>query len=296
MTEIITSLAAVSARYEAVFCDLWGCLHNGVAPYPAAVAALQAYRAAGGVVVLLTNSPRPSSNVIRQLNGMSVPADCYDLVVSSGDAAQYALVTGAVGRRVHHIGAPKDQVFFTDFTDDLKMIAANQPAITQVALTDAEGIVCTGLFDDQLETPDDYRAALLLGKTRGLPMLCANPDIVVDLGHKRIYCAGAIAQAYEAIGGTALYFGKPHPPIYDLARRRLAVLMAQDDVPVLCIGDGIATDVQGGQSEGIDTLFITGGLAADQFGPDVTNPDQAMLDAWLDEKMLTTTFAMAFLR
>lgn len=296
MTDIIAYLADVSARYEAVFCDLWGCLHNGVAPYPAAVAALRTFRAGGGTVLLLTNSPRPKSSVIKQLDGMGVPRDCYDEVVSSGDAAQYALVTGAVGRQVYHIGAPKDQVFFTDFADDLNMIAAKQPAITQVALSEAEGIVCTGLFDDETETPDDYRAALLLAKTRGLPMLCANPDMVVDLGHKRIYCAGAIAQAYEAMGGTALYFGKPHPPIYDLARRRLTALMARDDVPVLCIGDGIATDVQGGQSEGIDTLFVTGGLAADQFGPDKSNPIKDMLEGWLAEKMLSPTFAIGYLR
>ncbi len=296
MTEIIASLADVSPRYEAVFCDLWGCLHNGVTAFPNAVAALRAYRADGGTVLLLTNSPRPKSSVIKQLDGLGVPRDCYDEVVSSGDAAQYALVTGAVGRRVFHIGAPKDQVFFTDFADDVAMIAAKEDPIVQVALNDADGIVCTGLFDDQTETPDDYTAQLLLAKTRGLPMLCANPDIIVDLGEKRIYCAGAIAQAYEDKGGTALYFGKPHPPIYDLARRRLSALMARDDVPVLCIGDGIATDIQGGQSEGIDTLFITGGLAADQFGEDSSNPNKDLLETWLAEKMLSPTYAVGFLR
>ena len=132
------------------------------------------------------------------------------------------MLSGAVGRKVHHIGAPKDEAFFTDFADDLAAFAATQPPIHRVPLNDAEGIVCTGLADDLTETPDDYRAALLLGKTLGLPMLCANPDIVVDMGDKRLYCAGALAQAYEEMGGTALYFGKPHPPIYDLARRRLA--------------------------------------------------------------------------
>ena len=296
LTDIITNLAAVSARYEAVFCDLWGCLHDGVKPFPAAVAALQAYRAAGGTVLLLTNSPRPKSSVISQLDAIGVPRDSYDEVVSSGDAAQYALVTGAVGHRVFHIGAPKDKVFFTDFADDVAMIAANEPPIVQIPLAEAEGIVCTGLFDDQTETPDDYRAALLLAKTRGLPMLCANPDLVVDMGDKRLYCAGAIAQAYETMGGTALYFGKPHPPIYDLARRRLTALMAREDVPVLCIGDGIATDVQGGQSEGIDTLFVTGGLAASQFGPDSANPIKDMLESWLAEKMLSPTFSIGHLR
>ncbi|WP_128516154.1 TIGR01459 family HAD-type hydrolase [Tabrizicola thermarum] len=295
MTQIIRALADLTGRYDAVFCDLWGCLHNGKAAYPAAVAALQGFRATGGKVVLLTNAPRPKSSVIDQLDGLGVPRDAYDLVVTSGDAAQMGMLSGAVGRRVHHIGAPKDEVFFTDFAEDLAAYAATQPPITRVPLQEAEGIVCTGLRDDLTETPEDYRASLLLGKTLGLPMLCANPDIVVDMGDKRLYCAGALAKAYEDMGGTALYFGKPHPPIYDLARRRLAQT-GLTDAQILCIGDGIFTDIQGGIGEGLDTLFITGGLEADRFGPDVENPDPARLDAWLGAKELSPTFAMGRLR
>lgn len=296
MTEIIRSLSDLSGRYDAVFCDLWGCLHNGQTAYPAAVSALQTFRAGGGRVVLLTNAPRPKSSVIKQLDGLGVPRDAYDLVVTSGDAAQLGMLSGAVGRRVHHIGAPKDEVFFTDFAEDLAAYAATQPPIQRVALKDAEGIVCTGLRDDLTETPEDYRSALLLGKTLGLPMLCANPDIIVDLGDKRLYCAGALAQAYEEMGGTALFFGKPHPPIYDLARRRLAEAGGPADPRILCIGDGIFTDIQGGIGEGLDTLFITGGLEADRFGPDVENPDRGRLDPWLEAKELSPTFAMGRLR
>ncbi len=295
MTQIIRTLADLTGRYDAVFCDLWGCLHNGKAAYPAAVAALQGFRATGGKVVLLTNAPRPKSSVIDQLDGLGVPRDAYDLVVTSGDAAQMGMLSGAVGRRVHHIGAPKDEPFFTDFAEDLAAYAETQPPITRVPLQQAEGIVCTGLRDDLTETPEDYRASLLLGKTLGLPMLCANPDIVVDMGDKRLYCAGALARAYEDMGGTALYFGKPHPPIYDLARRRLAQT-GLTDAQILCIGDGIFTDIQGGIGEGLDTLFITGGLEADRFGPDVENPDPARLDAWLGAKELSPTFAMGRLR
>lgn len=295
MTEIIRSLAELSGRYDAVFCDLWGCLHNGKTAYPAAVAALQSYRAAGGKVVLLTNAPRPKASVVKQLQTLGVPRDAWDIVVTSGDAAQMGMISGAVGQMVHHIGAPKDDVFFTDFADDLADYARTRPAIHCVALDQATGIVCTGLKDDMTETPDDYRAALLLGKTLGLPMLCANPDIVVDLGDKRLYCAGALAEAYEAMGGTALYFGKPHPPIYDLARRRLAE-SGVTDPQILCIGDGIATDVQGGMSEGLDTLFITGGLAADAFGPDVDTPDERLLADWLAARQLSPTLAMGRLR
>jgi HAD superfamily hydrolase (TIGR01459 family) len=295
MTEIIRSLADLSGRYDAVFCDLWGCLHNGQTAYPAAVSALQGFRNAGGKVVLLTNAPRPMASVIKQLQALSVPPDAWDIVVTSGDAAQMGMLSGAVGQMVHHIGAPKDEVFFTDFADDLREFALTQPVIHRVPLQEAQGIVCTGLKDDMTETPDDYRATLLMAKTLGLPMLCANPDIVVDLGDKRLYCAGALAQAYEQMGGTALYFGKPHPPIYDLARRRLTEAGVTDP-QVLCIGDGIATDVQGGMGEGLDTIFITGGLAADEFGPDVANPDAGLLAAWLEDRQMSPTYAMGFLR
>ena len=296
MTEIIRSLADLSGRYDAVFCDLWGCLHNGKTAFPAAVAALQAYRKSGGKVVLLTNSPRPKSSVVKQLNDFGVPQNAWDLLVTSGDAAQMGMLSGAVGQKVHHIGAPKDEVFFTDFADDLRDYALTQPVIHRVPLDQAEGIVCTGLKDDLTETPQDYRAALLMGKTLGLSMLCANPDIIVDLGDKRLYCAGALAQLYEEMGGTTLYFGKPHPPIYDLARRRLDADGGLSDPRILCIGDGISTDIQGGMGEGLDTLFITGGLEADRFGPDVEQPDQALLDGWLATKSLSATFAMGRLR
>lgn len=296
MTEIISRFSEISARYDAVLCDLWGCLHNGKTPFPAAVAALQTYRANSGRVILLTNAPRPKTSVINQLDAMSVPRDAWDDVVTSGDAAQYAMLSGAVGRRVHHIGAAKDQTFFTDFGDDLKAFAASQDTIEQVAMKDATGIVCTGLADDATETPDDYHVRLLLAKNLDLPMLCANPDIVVHMGDQLLYCAGALAQAYEKLGGTTLYFGKPHPPIYDLARRRLVEMGLSDDAQLLAIGDGINTDVQGAISEGIDALFITGGIAADQFGSDSNTPNQALLTKWLDAQQLSPSFAMGHLR
>jgi HAD superfamily hydrolase (TIGR01459 family) len=295
MTEIITSLSQISARYDAVFCDLWGCLHNGKTPFPAAVAVLQAFRAQGGRVVLLTNAPRPNSIIVKQLDDMGVPRDAWDLVVSSGDATQQALLSGAVGTRVYLIGALKDEPFFTDFSDDLQSLAA-QTKIERVALKDATGIVCTGLADDLTETPADYRATLLMGKTLGLPMLCANPDIIVDMGDKRLYCAGALAAEYEEMGGTVMYFGKPHPPIYDLARRRLAAMGLRDDASVLCIGDGIGTDVQGAMGEGLDVLFVTGGIAAAEFGADSSNPNKDLLEDWLSEKRLSPTFSIGLLR
>ena len=290
MTDIIANLADLGTRYDAVFCDLWGCLHNGKTPFPAAVAALQAFRARGGRVLLLTNAPRPKSSVISQLDAMSVPRDAWDDVVTSGDATQYAMLDGAVGHRVFFIGAPKDEVFFTDLPD------GRPNTVTRVALAQAEGIICTGLTNDLTETPADYRATLLQCKINGLPMLCANPDVIVDFGDKRLYCAGALAEAYEAMGGTVFYFGKPHPPIYDLARRRLATLTGGKDMTILAIGDGITTDVQGGMSEDIDTLFVTGGIAATEFGPDPANPDKTLLDQWLAARSMSPTFSIGLLR
>lgn len=293
MTRILTSLSDVSASYNALFCDLWGCLHNGRAPYPAAVAALQAFRAGGGHVVLLTNAPRPSQFVMAQLDRMGVPRDAWDLVVSSGDAAQYAMLSGAVGTRVWHLGPEKDDGFFKDLPE-------NAPATTieRVALEDAEGIVCTGPFDELSEVPEDYRARLLHAKARGLKLLCANPDLVVDMGDKRIYCAGALAALYTEMGGESLYFGKPHPPIYDLARRRLAALTGHEpeNATILAIGDGIATDVQGAIGEGIDALFVTGGLAAEEFGQDIENPAPALLDRWLEDQQMSPAYAIGRLR
>ncbi|MCT2540847.1 TIGR01459 family HAD-type hydrolase [Sedimentimonas flavescens] len=292
MTRIVQSLAEISASYDALFCDLWGCLHNGVAPFPEAVAALQAFRAKGGKVVLLTNAPRPSKYVIATLDRMGVPKDAYDLVVSSGDAAQDAMFAGAVGSKVWQLGPEKDDGFFTEVPPEWQ----GQSSIERVPFEEAEGIVCTGPFDELNEVPEDYRPKFLLAKMRGLPMLCANPDIVVDLGEQRIYCAGALAALYEEMGGTALYFGKPHPPIYDLARRKLAAVGLPEDAGILAIGDGINTDVMGAAGEGIDALFVTGGLAVDQFGPDRRNPSPELLTAWLAARQQDPTYTISTLR
>ena len=294
MTELIASLSQISARYDTLLCDLWGCLHNGKAPFPAAVAALQAFRAKGGRVVLMTNAPRPNSFVIKQLQGMDVPDDAWDLVVSSGDAAQDAMFAGVVGQRVYHLGPDKDNGFFTEIPENWR---GGEP-IERVPLADAEGIVCTGPFNELTETPEDYRTTFLYAKTKGLKLLCANPDIVVDLGDRRIYCAGALAQLYDQMGGTSLYFGKPHPPIYDLARRRLGDLLGHEieNGTMLAVGDGFDTDIRGGVAEGIDALFVTGGILTDEFGADADNPDKGLLDAWLARMDVSPTFAIGKLR
>ncbi|MEM6477709.1 MAG: TIGR01459 family HAD-type hydrolase [Pseudomonadota bacterium] len=287
---IIHSLAEVSADYDALFCDLWGCVHDGVRPFPAAIEALRAWRAAGKIVLLVTNAPRHRASVAEQLGHLGVPEDCWDDIASSGDSARAAMFTGAVGARVYFIGQPHDQAFF----DPLRLIE-NPVKITQVPLAEAEGIVCCGPFEP-LNDPEESRADLLFAKQKRLPLLCANPDIVVDRGDKREWCAGKLAEMYTEMGGTSLYFGKPHPPIYDLARRRLSAL--GHDIPnsrILAVGDGIHTDVEGANGEDIDSLFITGGLAAAETQTRDT-PDAEKLDAFLTKSQITPTYSIGFLR
>ncbi|MGY6635374.1 MAG: TIGR01459 family HAD-type hydrolase [Alkalilacustris sp.] len=294
MTRILDRLADIAPDYDVLLCDLWGCLHNGERPYAPAVAALEAFRAGGGRVVLLTNSPRPESGVAKQLESIGVPRGAYDCIVSSGDAAQAGMVAGAVGRRVWHLGPEKDHRFFTALPEHL---AAEAP-IERVDFDAAEGIVCTGQFSDD-DHPDDYRGRFLAARERGLKLLCANPDIVVDHADRRLWCAGALARLYTEMGGESLYFGKPHPPIYDLARRRLAALGGMPaNERILAVGDGLHTDVQGAIAEDIDVILVTGGLAAAETGTaDMTaQPDRDRLAGFLEGKALSPTFAMGGLR
>lgn len=294
MTKIIENLNQVSDRYEAVFCDLWGCLHNGVKPFAEAVSALEEFRSSGGKVLLLTNAPRPSSTVRGQLDRIGVDRALYDGIVASGDAARAALASGTFGTRVYHLGPPKDDSFFENLeTEDFYQ----GKDIERVSLDEAESVICTGLLDDQTETPDDYRAVLLESKNRGLKLLCANPDIIVHFGNKQLYCAGALAAAYTEMGGESLYFGKPHPPIYELARNRLTAIAGRiiPDNKILCIGDGVKTDIQGAVAEDLDSLFITSGIACDETmsGGQI---DPAGLAAFLDAVQLTPTYSIAHLR
>ena len=290
MTQIVNALSDISAQYDALFVDLWGCVHNGVHAFDAANKALIEYRAGGGIVVLVTNSPRPRAQVEQQLADFGVARDAWDSIASSGDSARSALFLGAVGQKIYFIGTDAELPFF----EPLKLI--DDPIqISHVPIEAAEGIVCTGLPTAD-GTPDDVRAPLLYAKHKGLKLLCANPDIIVDRGEKREWCAGAVAQAYTEMGGTSLYFGKPHAPIYDLARRRLSAIRPNiSDDRILAIGDGITTDIQGAIGEGIDSLFITGGLAAKETAT-VTQPDPEKLSQYVAEKQLDPTYSIGFLR
>lgn len=291
MSRIIQSLAEISDAYEALFVDLWGCVHNGVMALPDAVAALQQYRRRGGIVVLLTNAPRPRDSVKTQIEGFGVPADAWDTIATSGDSARSAMYRGAVGEKVYFMGDPLNDA---GFFDPIKVVD-NPVEITRVPLAEAEGIVCCGPFDPQAD-PDVNRADFLYAKQKGLKLLCANPDIVVDRGETREWCAGALARLYTEMGGESLYFGKPHPPIYDLARRRLSELgKTIPDSAILAIGDGIHTDIAGAMGEDIDSLFISGGLAATETKTS-HQPDENALSAYLEKEMSNPTYTIGHLR
>ena len=291
MTRIITSLSEISDRYQALFVDLWGCVHDGVRALPEAVAALQAYRRGGGTVILVTNSPKPRAGVRTQLAQFGVPEDAWDSIATSGDSARAAMFRGAVGSKVWFMGEEaRDAGFF----EPIKVIDDTVP-VTRVALEEAEGIVCCGPFDP-LADPALNRPQFLYAKQKGLKLLCANPDIVVDRGGVREWCAGALARLYAEMGGTSLYFGKPHPPIYDLARRRLAEFgQVPADSAILAIGDGLHTDIQGAMGEDIDSLFVTGGLAAAETKT-THQPDPEALSAYVAAQMITPSFAIGQLR
>ena len=290
MSQIITSLAEISDRYDALFCDLWGCVHDGLTPFADAISAMQSFRTKGGTVMLVTNAPRPHAPVRKQLQRIGVPDNAYDGIATSGDSARAAMFCGAVGQNIYFIGQTHDQDFFSPLE-----LVEDPKTITQVTLEEAEGIVCCGPFDP-LADLQEMQPQLLFAKSKGLKLLCANPDIVVDRGNTREWCAGALAKLYTEIGGESLYFGKPHSPIYDLARLRLNTLgKSIPDSRILCVGDGVLTDIDGALGEELDSLFITGGLAARETKT-VDQPEPQALEDYLTQEMMQPTYSIGKLR
>lgn len=265
----LDKLADIADGYDAIFCDVWGVLHNGVRSWSAAWQALAAERAAGRAVVLITNAPRPQGPVREQLAGLGVPAEAYDAVVTSGDVTRALIAENA--RSVFHIGPDRDQSLY----DGLDVEMAEE--------RDAASVVCTGLFDDENETPEDYCEMLQRLRARNLPFICANPDIVVERGDRLVYCAGALAKEFGLMGGRTLIAGKPHAPIYDAAMERAAEALGRPAARerVLAIGDGMTTDVKGAMDYGIDLLFISDGIHAREYGVP-GNPDPQRLADHLD--------------
>ncbi len=256
---IIDRLASIAERYDVVLSDVWGVLHNGRAAFPAAVDALTRFRAGGGTVVLITNAPRPHGPVVQQLDHLSVTRDAYDAIVTSGDAT-LALIEARGLAPLHHIGPPRDVALF----DELRAKTGLVPPL--VGLDEAEHVVCTGLIDDSIETPDDYAGVLETMRAKGLDMICANPDVVVHIGDRLIYCGGALAERFETMGGTVHFAGKPHAPIYQVALKTADHQRGKTTDPrrILAIGDALRTDVAGAAGQGIDCLFVAAGIHRDE--------------------------------
>lgn len=277
--EIIQHIAPVAGTRAAWFVDIWGVMHNGAVPFERAVTACQTFHKQGGVVILVSNSPRPNHGVAEQLDAIGVSRDAYDLIVSSGDASK-KLIHDLGPRPVFHLGPARDLSIYAGFKG------------TRTSEQEAEAIVCTGLFDDETETPEDYTALLTHLAGRGLPMICVNPDVRVERGGKLIYCAGALANAYSQMGGRVHFAGKPYPPIYAMAMAVLSEKLGRNVSPrdVLAIGDGVHTDIEGAGRAGIDAVFVAsrvhvtatrldGAALAELFdGQDFPAPIAAMTD------------------
>ncbi|TPI57166.1 MULTISPECIES: TIGR01459 family HAD-type hydrolase [unclassified Mesorhizobium] len=267
--DIIGSLEDVSKNYSAILCDVWGVVHNGETHFPAAASALAAARTAGIPVVLITNSPRRSADVVAQMNVIGVPPWAYDRVVTSGDVTRDLIVEGP--RKIFHVGAERDLTLYDGLDVDL------------VEEFEASGVVCTGLFDDEVEKPEDYAELLRRLRARNLPFICANPDIMVERGERIIWCAGALARDYAQLGGRTLIAGKPYAPVYDVAMKEVAEILGRpvERRQVLAIGDGMLTDIKGAADNGFDVLYVSGGIHARDYG-DASQPDPARLAAFLD--------------
>jgi HAD superfamily hydrolase (TIGR01459 family) len=247
---------------EVILSDIWGVVHNGLESFPEACEALHTYRQRGGTVILITNAPRPADSVQRQLRKLGVADNIYDAIVSSGDLTRN-FVADHPGKKMYWLGPDRDNSIYRGLD-----------AVT-APLEQADYIVCTGPFDDETETPEDYRAMLLQARERKLTFICANPDIVVERGDRLIYCAGAIAELYRELGGEVIFYGKPHRPIYE---RAMALAAERRGKPtsldrVLAIGDSVRTDLTGALGFGIDCLFVTRGIHAEEFeGIDQLDP------------------------
>jgi HAD superfamily hydrolase (TIGR01459 family) len=258
----VERLRDVVGGVEVVLSDIWGVVHNGLESFPEACAALQAYRQQGGVVILITNAPRPADSVQQQLRKLGVADETYDAIVSSGDLTRH-FVADHPRKKFYWVGDERHDAVHRGLDPVLSDLDA------------ADYIICTGLFDDETETADDYRPMLSKALERRVPLVCANPDIVVERGDRLVYCAGAIAELYRELGGEVVFYGKPHRPIYE---RAMALAAERRGRPaelrnVLAIGDSVRTDLNGAHGFGIDCLFVTRGIHAEEFaGIDQLDP------------------------
>lgn len=287
---VLSGLSEIAPSYDVILSDIWGVVHNGLEHFPRACAALTRFRETGGTVVLITNAPRPFPPILKQLQALGAPRESFDEIVTSGDVT-LSFIAARGNAPLHHIGPPRDLTFF----DILEEQTGLRPPL--VSLQEADYVVCTGLFDDA-HTPEDYQAALDVMHDRKLDLISANPDLVVHVGEKMLYCAGAVAQRYEDAGGVVLQAGKPFAPIYDraleLAAQRRGRPVAIDRA--LAIGDALRTDVKGASDRGLDAVFVTSGIHRDELHPVVSGAhgslDVTAMERLLDEAGVRPVAAM----
>lgn len=276
---ILPGLAEIAAGRKAWFCDIWGVLHNGISAFPDAVDACRAFLRRGGEIVLVSNSPRISAPVLEHLHLVGVPRDCFTAIVTSGDVTR-GYVEAFAADPIFHLGPERDLCLF----DGLK--------IQFVSARNAKVAVCTGFFDEDRETVEDYEPLLASLAARRVPMICANPDLVVEFGAKLIPCSGLLAQRYAELGQTVIQAGKPHAPIYEAAIRKLSRPLPLS--AILAIGDGIATDIQGACAQGIDAIYIASRVNLGDAAEDGLTPP--MLDGLFAGKPYRPAAAMLHLR
>ncbi|MGH7066139.1 MAG: TIGR01459 family HAD-type hydrolase [Stellaceae bacterium] len=254
---LIDGVGELAPRYGGLILDLWGVVHDGVTPMPGAIECMRALIAAEKRIILLSNAPRRADDVVRRIEAIGVPADAYHAVMSSGEEAWQHLYDrddpfyAALGWRCLHIGSDRD----LEIRDGLGLDFVDSPEA-------ADFILNTGPagWDDTVE---DYAPLLRQGLARDLPMVCANPDLVVMHGARLALCAGALAQWYEAEGGHVRWHGKPFASVYDACLVRLGIA---DRSRLLAVGDSLRTDIAGAGARGIDSLLIAGGIHAEEFG------------------------------
>lgn len=266
----VAGLGSVVSRYDLVLCDLWGVMHDGITALPGANDAAERARASGVTVIMISNAPRPGPVVAKQIQSYGVSKEAYDDVIASGDVTREELIARP-GAKIFHLGPQRDLPNYEGLD------------VTLVDFDAADLVVCTGPFNDETDSPEDYRELLTRAKARGLTLICANPDIVVERGDKLVWCAGAIAAIYDEIGGKTVYAGKPHPQIYRLALACAEKLRgkAVDPKRVLAVGDGLRTDILGAARQGFDSIFIGRGIhAADLAGEDGAHDNARLAKAF----------------
>ncbi len=256
--KIVPGLEPYAGHYDAFILDLWGVVHDGTKPYPGALDCMAKLREGGKPLLLLSNAPRTNDFVSEFLESIGVPVDSYDHILTSGDMTRQVLkdrnydFLQKKGLKFYQYGAEKDRGV-DDGLDYERVYDINE----------ADFLICTGLANDDVETPEEYRVLLTDSAALGLPMLCANPDLTVMKGDKILYCAGALAALYEELGGQVELFGKPYPTAYEQAMKKLGV---SDPSRILAVGDSMRTDIKGATGMKIDNVLVSSGIHADEWG------------------------------